>query len=341
MPLPVTEVERELLHTRRVRYEGYKRADGLWDIEAHLTDIKNHDYHLKTGVRRAGQPVHEHVAAPDRRPQVQRSSMRPRRSEAVPYPGGCENDRAGVPEARRPESGARVSGRSANELLGGVRGCTHLTEMLAGMPTAAIQTFAGEMQEEQDDGSKPFQLDQCHALETSTETVRVWYPKWYRGEGGMKIHEYQGKEIFREVRRAGAARLSGVQRRRGGRGGEEARRPGLGRQGADPCRRPRQGRRRQGREVASTRWRSSPARSSACSSMTHQTGPEGQKVRRLLIEEGADIKKEYYVGMVADRAHAEGGADGLQRRRHGHRGGRRQARRRRSSRSFDRPGRRA
>ena len=59
MPLPVSEVERELTHTRRVRYEGYKRADGLWDIEAHLTDIKNHDYHLKTGVRRAGQPVHD------------------------------------------------------------------------------------------------------------------------------------------------------------------------------------------------------------------------------------------------------------------------------------------
>src|ERR1051326_5438478 len=58
MSLPVTEVERELLHTRRVRYEGYKRADGLWDIEAHLTDIKNHDYRLKTGVRRAGQPGH-------------------------------------------------------------------------------------------------------------------------------------------------------------------------------------------------------------------------------------------------------------------------------------------
>jgi len=36
--------------------------------------------------------------------------------------------------------------------------------------------------------------------------------------------------------------------------------------------------------------------------VTHQTGPEGQKVRRLLIEEGADIKKEYYVGMVVDRA---------------------------------------
>src|SRR6185436_9738525 len=36
--------------------------------------------------------------------------------------------------------------------------------------------------------------------------------------------------------------------------------------------------------------------------VTHQTGPGGQKVRRLLIEEGADIKKELYVGMVVDRA---------------------------------------
>jgi succinyl-CoA synthetase beta subunit len=35
---------------------------------------------------------------------------------------------------------------------------------------------------------------------------------------------------------------------------------------------------------------------------THQTGPDGQKVRRLLIEEGADIKKEYYVAAVTDRA---------------------------------------
>jgi succinyl-CoA synthetase beta subunit len=50
---------------------------------------------------------------------------------------------------------------------------------------------------------------------------------------------------------------------------------------------------------------------------THQTGPEGQRVRRLLIEEGADIKKELYVGMVVDRgtqkvvlmASSEGGMD--------------------------------
>ena len=36
--------------------------------------------------------------------------------------------------------------------------------------------------------------------------------------------------------------------------------------------------------------------------ITHQTGPEGQKVRRLLVEEGADIKKEYYVAALTDRA---------------------------------------
>ena len=35
---------------------------------------------------------------------------------------------------------------------------------------------------------------------------------------------------------------------------------------------------------------------------THQTGPEGQKVRRLYIEDGADIQKEYYVSLVTDRA---------------------------------------
>ncbi|MGZ0049766.1 ADP-forming succinate--CoA ligase subunit beta [Brevibacillus gelatini] len=36
--------------------------------------------------------------------------------------------------------------------------------------------------------------------------------------------------------------------------------------------------------------------------VTHQTGPEGKEVKRLLIEQGCDIKKEYYVGVVVDRA---------------------------------------
>jgi len=51
--------------------------------------------------------------------------------------------------------------------------------------------------------------------------------------------------------------------------------------------------------------------------VTHQTGPEGQKVRRLYIEDGADIQKEYYLSAVTDRgtqkvafiASSEGGMD--------------------------------
>jgi succinyl-CoA synthetase beta subunit len=51
--------------------------------------------------------------------------------------------------------------------------------------------------------------------------------------------------------------------------------------------------------------------------VTHQTGPGGQTVRRLLVEEGADIRKEFYLGLVVDRvtqrvclmASSEGGMD--------------------------------
>src|SRR6266581_2422335 len=144
MPLPVSDVERELTHTRRLRFEGYKRADGLWDIERHLTIVD--------------------AAAS---------------SDAVPYPGGCET----IAPAYRKLIGLNLAKgfrKRVWETLGGVQGCTHLTEMLAGLPTAAIQTFAGEMSEERADGSKPFQLDQCHALETSSETVKKWYPKWHK-----------------------------------------------------------------------------------------------------------------------------------------------------------------
>ncbi|WP_100487668.1 ADP-forming succinate--CoA ligase subunit beta [Sporolactobacillus pectinivorans] len=51
--------------------------------------------------------------------------------------------------------------------------------------------------------------------------------------------------------------------------------------------------------------------------VTHQTGPEGQEIKRLLIEEGSDIEKEYYLGLILDRnssritviASSEGGVD--------------------------------
>ena len=51
--------------------------------------------------------------------------------------------------------------------------------------------------------------------------------------------------------------------------------------------------------------------------ITHQTGPEGQKVRKIIVEEGCDIANELYLGLVVDRAEerpvimasAEGGMD--------------------------------
>ena len=132
----------------------------------------------------------------------------------------------------------------------------------------------------------------------------------------MKIHEYQGKEIFRkygvptprgvpafsvdEAARA-AAQLGGkvwvvkAQIHAGGRGKGG---------GVKVARSPD--------EV-----RAHAKKILGMQLVTHQTGPQGQKVRRLLVEEGADIAKELYVGMVADRgtqrvvlmASSEGGMD--------------------------------
>jgi succinyl-CoA synthetase beta subunit len=132
----------------------------------------------------------------------------------------------------------------------------------------------------------------------------------------MKIHEYQGKEIFRRFGMAtprgipafsvdeavkAAETLGGsvwvvkAQIHAGGRG-----------KGG-------------GVKVAKTlaEVRDLAGRILGMQLVTHQTGPKGQKVRRLLIEEGADINKELYVGMVVDRttqrvtlmASSEGGMD--------------------------------
>ena len=132
----------------------------------------------------------------------------------------------------------------------------------------------------------------------------------------MKIHEYQGKEIFRkygmptprgipafsvdEAVRA-AKQLGGTvwvvkaQIHAGGRG--------------------KGGGVKVAKSLDEVRQRASEILGMQL--VTHQTGPGGQKVRRLLIEEGADIRKELYVGMVVDRgtqrvvlmASSEGGMD--------------------------------
>lgn len=177
MPLPPPE-PRERLHARSVVFEGFLRADGLFDIEARLVDVKDRDYTLLSGVRPAGEPVHDMRVRVtiDRGFHIHAVEAT---SERVPYPGGC--DRIAPAYAKLVGTNLVDGFRKAlHDALGGVHGCTHLTEMLSYLPTAAVQTFAGLTREDAGE-RKPFQLDRCHALETSSETVRRYYPKWYRG----------------------------------------------------------------------------------------------------------------------------------------------------------------
>ena len=62
-------------------------------------------------------------------------------------------------------------------------------------------------------------------------------------------------------------------------------------------------------------------RSSGMQLVTHQTGPAGQKVQRLLIEAGSAIDRELYLGLVLDRATREGRVHGVAVGRHGDRAG--------------------
>jgi hypothetical protein len=184
MPLPPSSVSRQRLHVRRVSYEGWQRDDGLFDIEARVVDTKDHDYELASGLRVAGEPIHDISARVtiDRNFRVQAIETS---TDRIPYPGGCDD--VGPQYAKLIGANLMHGFRKVlHEVAGSVRGCTHLTELIAFLPTAAVQTFAGLRREAEPLGNKPFQLDRCHALETSTETVRRYYPKWYRGAAKQK-----------------------------------------------------------------------------------------------------------------------------------------------------------
>ena len=179
IPLSTPKVPRERLHCRAVTYDGFRRVDGLFDIEAHLVDVKDHDCPLLTGVRPAGIPIHDmwvRVTIDDRYVVQSIEAV----TDSMPYPGAC--DRIG-PAYGKLVGASLIAGfrKRLHDLMGGVKGCTHITELLSYLPTAAVQTFAGLRREDLGD-VKPFQLDRCHALETTTDTVRRYYPQWYRGE---------------------------------------------------------------------------------------------------------------------------------------------------------------
>src|SRR6185369_6869382 len=141
MPLPPA-VDRQHLHTRRIECQGFYRADGLWDIEGHITDVKTyaHDNEWR-GELLPGNPVHEmwiRLTVDDR--------MTIRDVEAVsdntPYRICPEI----TPNFKKLIGLRLTSGfhRQVREVLGGVHGCVHLVELLGPVATVAFQTIASE-----------------------------------------------------------------------------------------------------------------------------------------------------------------------------------------------------
>jgi len=179
MPLAPSSANRRRLHTRAIRYEGFQCDDGRFEIEASLVDTKDHDYALSSGTRRAGEALHEMHARVtiDRRFHVLAIAVS---IDGMPYPGGCDSI---APDYQK-LVGANLMHDFRQvlfKLVGGVRGCTHVTELIAFLPTAAMQTVVSLRSDVEPHDDRPFQLGRCHALETTTETVRRFYPKWYRG----------------------------------------------------------------------------------------------------------------------------------------------------------------
>ena len=179
MPLSEGSSRRQHIHTRAVRFEGYKREDGLYDIEGRVIDVKPIPIQLASREVPADEAVHDMRIrlTIDRKLNVLAAEAV---TDGQPYEGYCETI---TPDYHRLVGTNLGKGfrMAVQELLGGVRGCTHLNELLGQFPTAAIQTMAGEQRDTDDTHGKPFQLDRCHALDTHGEGVRRYYPRWYRG----------------------------------------------------------------------------------------------------------------------------------------------------------------
>jgi hypothetical protein len=189
MPLPEAAPQRLLKHRRQIDVQVYSRGDGLWEVDATITDVKTRDAHLAGQVRAAGTPIHDMLLrlVVDERLNIVGAGSSTR---WMPYAGQC--DKHGDDNGH--EHGdvyARLVGlnllqgfrQAMRERVGGVLGCTHLTELAQVLPTAVVQAFAGEVIDTRGDtadAARPFQIDRCHALRSSGDAVRTFYPRWYR-----------------------------------------------------------------------------------------------------------------------------------------------------------------
>jgi len=181
MPLPEPQIARTPLHTRSIRVNAFARADGLLDLEAELIDVKAYDIPLSRGVRRAGEPIH-HMWLRITIDQEYTITQACAHYDAAPYGAQCR--------AITPDYGDLVGmnllrgfRHAVKERFGRAAGCTHLSELAAVLPTAAIQARAGERrniaEQARTSGKRPFHLGACHALRLDGAVVQEFYPQWY------------------------------------------------------------------------------------------------------------------------------------------------------------------
>jgi hypothetical protein len=186
--MPATTIRR-LMQTRRIVCEGYERSDGLYDIEATMIDVK--PYAVSVGDRDAipaDEPFH-HMRL---RIAID-SDLIIHEAEAetihAPYhacPEICKSYGQLVGLQLGPGFKRQVRAR-----LGGPQGCTHLTELLVPMVTAAMQTVwhvrdqlerpRSERTHWTEGSERPAEIDGCHALRADGEVVKLHYPMFKQG----------------------------------------------------------------------------------------------------------------------------------------------------------------
>ena len=181
-------VPRQHLHSREIRFEGFRREDGLYDIEGMLRDTKPRDVQNRDrgGVIPAGEPIHEmHVRLTvDRDMTVVAVEGETRFSPFRICVHGP--DTLGNLVGLQIGSGWRQAVRKA---LGRNTGCTHITELLNTMATAVYQSLVGEAPSEAQQAASadseeqaPVLLNSCVAFDERSEVVKIEWPAWHRPE---------------------------------------------------------------------------------------------------------------------------------------------------------------
>lgn len=176
MPLSPPACTRVPGHCRTMSIQAYRRTDGLWDIEGHLTDIWPTPVPKAGGLLPPGEPMH----AMWLRLTVDRSATivdAEASTDAGPYGAACG---AINPDYRKliGVQVARGYRDAIRKLLGRTAGCTHINELAGAMGSAAMQAMWEDLT--QDTAQKPFSIDGCHALKADSPQVAEHFPRWYK-----------------------------------------------------------------------------------------------------------------------------------------------------------------